>query len=406
MNLYYFIAQRLGNTKKQSFSSIVTRIAIASIAIGLAIILVAYGILLGFREQVQAKIFSLNGHIQVSQRSLNNSYEETPISLNTDLYKNYHKVPSVTHLQAVAQKAGILKTESEVLGVVLKGIDPNFDKKRLKDILIEGDLINFSPQKAASEIIISKKIAKKMQLKVNDSIVMFFIQNPPRFRKLAVKGIYQTGMEDFDDRFIIGDLALVRRLNNWADTLAGTYEIFVKDFARVDSIAATDIYEKIDYDQQIQTATQRFMDIFDWLSLLNQNVSIFLGLILTVACFNMISILLIMIMERVQMIGILKALGATDWQIRRIFIYKGMLLIAWGMLGGNIIGLGFCAIQYYFRLIPLDAENYYMSFVPIVWDWQVIILMNLLTFGVVSLILLLPTMIVSRIKPIKAIRFD
>ncbi|MCU0445261.1 MAG: FtsX-like permease family protein [Microscillaceae bacterium] len=406
MNLYYFIAQRIGKTKKQSFSAIVTRIAIASITIGLAVILGAYGILLGFRQSVQAKVFSFSGHFQVSQRSLNNSYQETPVSLNTDLYKNYRQIAGVSHLQAVAHKAGILKTDNEVLGVVLKGIDNQYDKTKFRENIIAGDFIQFPAQENSLEIIISQKIADKLHLKVKDSVVMFFIQNPPRFRKLMIKGIYQTGMEDFDDKFILGDLRLVQRLNNWADTLAGSYEGFVKDFSRLDTIVVNEVLDHINYDQQIETVTQKHLDIFDWLNLLNQNVSIFLTLILTVASFNMISILLIMIMERVQMIGILKALGASNWQIRQIFIYKGIILIARGMLGGNLLGLGFCALQYYFRLIPLDAHNYYVSYVPIEWDWQIILAMNLLTFFIISTILLLPTMIIARVKPIKAIRFD
>jgi lipoprotein-releasing system permease protein len=406
MNLYYFIAQRIGKTKKQRFSTIVTRIAIASITLGLAVILVAYGILLGFRQSVQAKVFSFSGHFQVSQRSLNNSYEETPISLNTDLYKNFQKVAGVSHLQAVAHKAGILKTDKEVLGVVLKGIDKQYNQAKFRENLIQGNFISFPQAGNSLEIIISQKIANKLNLKLQDSVVMFFIQNPPRFRKLLIKGIYETGMEDFDDKFILGDLRLVQRLNDWADTLAGSYEGFVKDFAQLDTVVVNEVLQHINYDQQIETVTQKHLDIFDWLNLLNQNVSIFLSLILTVASFNMISILLIMIMERVQMIGVLKALGASDWQIRQIFIYKGMILIVRGMLGGNLLGLGFCALQYYFRVIPLDPQNYYMNYVPIEWDWQIILGMNLLTFLIITVVLLLPTMIIARVKPIKAIRFD
>jgi lipoprotein-releasing system permease protein len=289
---------------------------------------------------------------------------------------------------------------------VLKGIDKQYNQAKFKENLIQGNFISFPQAGNSLEIIISQKIANKLNLKLQDSVVMFFIQNPPRFRKLLIKGIYETGMEDFDDKFILGDLRLVQRLNDWADTLAGSYEGFVKDFAQLDTVVVNEVLQHINYDQQIETVTQKHLDIFDWLNLLNQNVSIFLSLILTVASFNMISILLIMIMERVQMIGVLKALGASDWQIRQIFIYKGMILIVRGMLGGNLLGLGFCALQYYFRVIPLDPQNYYMNYVPIEWDWQIILGMNLLTFLIITVVLLLPTMIIARVKPIKAIRFD
>ncbi|MDX2306042.1 MAG: FtsX-like permease family protein [Microscillaceae bacterium] len=406
MNTYYFIARRLNNSK--SFSSIVSTIAIISIALGLATILGAFAILIGFQENIQNKLFSFSGHILVTQRSLNNSYEETPISINTNLYKNYDKISSINHLQAVAQKAGILKTEEEVLGVVFKGVGQDYDWDLFKDNLIEGEFFKLPSKGYSQEIIISKMVADKLRLSLGDSVVMFFVQDPPRLRKLKIKGIYQTGMEEFDEKFILGDINLVRRLNNWADTLAGSYEIYVKDFAQLDSVGAIQVWEAMGYDMGLETITSqgRHLDIFDWLNLLNKNVNIFLVLILIVAGFNMTSILLIMIMERIKMIGILKALGATNWQIRQIFIFKGMFLILKGMGWGNLIGLGFCAVQYYLQIIPLDAENYYMNTVPIEWNWPVILAMNLLVFTIISLILLIPTYIISRIQPVKTIRFD
>ena len=406
MNTYYFIASRLDNAK--SFSSIVSTIAIISIALGLATILVAFAILFGFQENIQDKLFSFNGHILVTQRSLNESYEEseTPISLNTDLYKNYDKIPSVRHLQAVAQKAGILKTEEEVLGVVFKGIGSDYDQNLFKTNLIQGDFFKLPEKGYSNEIIISEVVANKLKLSLGDSVIMYFVQDPPRLRKLKIQGIYQTGMEEFDEKFILGDINLVRRLNNWSDTLAGSYEIFVKDFSQLDSLGAYQVWEAMGYDMGLETITNRHMDVFDWLGLLYKNVNIFLILILVVAGFNMISILLIMIMERVKMIGILKALGAHNGQIRQIFMYKGIFLIIKGMGWGNLLGLGFCAIQYYFQIIPLDAENYYMNTVPIEWNWLIIFAMNLLVFTIITLILLVPTYIISRIQPVKTIRFD
>lgn len=406
MNLSLFIARRLGNNTTQSFSTIVTRIAIAGIAIGVAIILVAFGILLGFQDNIRQKLFSLNGHIHVTQRSIQQSYQETPLSINTDLFRDYHQIPAVKHLQVYAQKPGILKTPEEVLGVVVKGIGKDFDRKGFQANMKKGDFVRTNAESGTNDIVISQKIADKLKLNVKDSVIMFFVQNPPRFRKVYVRGIYQTGMEEFDDKIIYGDIRLIQKLNGWADTLVGGYEIFVKNFEELDSIAVYQVLEKATYEMNLESISETFMPVFDWLQLLNKNVTIFLGLILLVAAFNIISILLIMIMERVQMIGILKAIGATNRQVRRVFIFKGMLLILQGMTWGNVTGLGFCALQYYFRLIPLDAENYYMDTVPIAWDIGVILSVNALIFTIISLVLLLPTIAATRIRPIQAIRFD
>jgi lipoprotein-releasing system permease protein len=244
-----------------------------------------------------------------------------------------------------------------------------------------------------------------MRLKTGDSLLMFFVQYPPRFKKLAIKGIYETGLEELDDQVIIGDIKLNQNLNNWADTLVGGYEIYIKNFSQLDEVSQK-VFEVMDYDMQLEKITDKYLQIFDWLTLLRRNVRIFLVLILFVACFNMVSTIFIMIMERTNMIGLLKALGARNDQVHAIFIYNGLFIILRGMLFGNLIGLGFCALQYYFKLIPLDPENYYMSSVPIEWNWLMIVLLNLLIFVMISLVLVIPVFIISRISPIKAIKFN
>lgn len=405
MKSYYFIAQKIDRQHKKGFSFIVTRIAIINIALGLAIILASFGIMLGFQKNIQDKLFSMSGHITVTKRA-NELNEESSLSLNTQLYKNYKNIPSIRHLQAVALKAGILKNKEEVLGVVLKGVDKNFDQNIFEDNIISGKFPSFPEKGYSNDILISKIIAQKLNLGLNDSIIMFFVQDPPKFRKLHIAGIYNIGMEEFDEKFILGDLNLIRRLNLWPDSLAGAYEIFVNDFRRLEQEAIPEVIEQMDFDMWLETITQSRMDIFDWLGLVGKNVNVLLSLILIVAGFNMVSILLIMIMERVQMIGLLKALGATDWQIQQIFIYKGIHLILRGMGIGNLIGLGFCAFQYYFQVIPLDSENYYMDRVPIAWDWFLILGLNLLTIIIIGLILIIPTLIINRIRPVQALRFD
>lgn len=405
MNIYAFIAGRISRPQEKTFSSVVIKIAILSIALSLAVILIAFGVLRGFTQEIQAKIFSFSGHLQVSQYNNNQSYEQPPISLETNLYKNYANLNEVKHLQVFAYKAGILKTKDEVMGAVLKGVSLDFDKRSFVKNLREGRFPEFQKEGYSREIMVSKIIAKKLKLQLGDTITMFFIQDPPKARPLTIVGIYESGMEDFDTQIIMGDIALIQKLNRWKDYQVGGYEIFVKDFERLQE-AYVEVYDAMEHNMQIIRVTDQYIELFDWLLLLVNNVVIFLVLILAVACFNMVSILLIMIMERVRMIGLLKAIGATNWQIRKIFLIQGLRLLVLGLFWGNFIGLGFCALQYYFKIIPLDAENYFMYYVPIAWDWNIILLMNLLVFVLITLVLFLPTWIISNIRPVKALRFD
>ena len=405
MKASIFIARRIRANKEKSFSSTVVKIAVASVAIAIAVLIIAFAILQGFKANIQNKLFSFSGHIQINKLDDNESYVENPMPIRSFLDKNPTLKKEITHIQMYATKAGLLKTEEEVSGVLLKGIDKNVDSNKIKSNLIEGEFIKFEDSTFSKEIIISDHIAKKLKLKIDDVVWIYFIQNPPRYRKLKVKGIYQTGLEEFDDLYIFGDIKLIRQLNNWPDSLVGGYEIYVKDFHNLEKTAFK-IRDEMDYDMSMMLITDKYLQIFDWLQLLNRNAYIFMVLILFVACFNMVSTILIMVMERTNMIGVLKALGATDNQVRRIFLYNGFNIVVRGVFWGNLIGLGFCAIQYYFKIIPLDAANYYMNHVPIKWDWMAIFLVNLICFFTVSIILFIPLVIIPRILPIKSIKFS
>jgi lipoprotein-releasing system permease protein len=253
--------------------------------------------------------------------------------------------------------------------------------------------------------MLSEKIANQLRLKVGEEALFYFIQNPPRVRKLKIAGIYKTGLDEFDNMYVIGDLQQIRELNGWNDTLVGGFEVVLKDFHKIDTVASQ-VFEKMHYDLQLMKITDEYAQLFDWLKLLKRNVVIFLVLIVFVATFNMVSTVFIMIMERTHMIGVLKAVGATDYQIRQVFFYNGAKLTFRGLLLGNVIGLGFCALQYYFKFIPLDPENYYMDTVPIHWNFGVILILNAAIFVLTLLAILLPTALVARIKPVKAIKFD
>jgi lipoprotein-releasing system permease protein len=408
VNISLLIARRIQHTRGKSFSSTVARIGVAGIAIGIAVMLVSFAILGGFRETIQEKIFSFGAHLQVSQFTVGRSFEETPISTNTELYKDYKQIPEISNIQVFSHKAGLLKTDENLQGVFLKGVWKDFNIESFKKNLVAGSFITFPDSSYSSEIVISRKIANQLQLKVKDDILLYFIQNAqsrPRVRKLSVRGIYETGMEEFDESIVIGDIRLIQRLNNWSDTLVGGYEIYLKNFKDLDA-GADKVYDLMDFDMQVEKITDKYIQIFDWLSLLNRNVAIFLSLILFVACFNMVAILLILIMERTQMIGVLKSVGATNGQVRKIFLLSGVQLVGNGLLWGNIIGIGFCALQYYFKLIPLDVEAYYMHTVPIAWDWLIIFLVNIAVLLLVTLVLIIPTIIISRIQPVQALRFD
>lgn len=412
MNLPYFISKKISKAEKNSFSATINKIAIASIALGLATMLVSFLILGGFRREVKKKIFSFSGHIQITKYSLDNTLQEEPISINNPIYQHSEEYDFIDRVEVFSHKAGLLQTDEEVYGAFIKGVNHNSDSLRFQANLEEGNFIRF-PEDAGSsstdystDILISRKIANTLKLQVGEDVRMYFIDPPnTRIRKLHVRGIYNTGIEEFDEQVIIGDIALIQRLNNWPDTLVGGFEVFLKDYEMMDQ-AAEQLQNDLDYDLYVEKISDKYVQMFEWLELINNNVVIFLALILFVACFNIVSILLILIMERTQMIGILKALGARNKQIRKIFTYNGLILITKGMLIGNLIGIGFGALQYYFKLIPLDPENYYMEFVPIHWDFLSILLLNLLTFVMVGLVLNIPTAIILRINPIRAIRFD
>jgi lipoprotein-releasing system permease protein len=408
LNISLFIARRIQHTQGKSFSSTVNQIGIAGIAIGIAVMIVSFAILGGFKKVIRQKIFSFGAHLQVSRFHMNRSFDENPISTNTDLYTQYRQIPEISHIQVYSHKAGLLKTDEELSGVILKGVGKDFNLPAFRQNMVKGEFISFPDTTYSSNIVISRKIASQLKLDVDESVLLYFIQNMqsrPRVRKLTVSGIYETGMEEFDESIVIGDIRLIQRLNDWSDTLVGGYEIYLTDFKKIDE-GAEKVFDLMDYDMQVEKITDKYIQIFDWLSLLNRNVAIFLALILFVACFNMVAILLILIMERTQMIGILKAVGATHKQVRRIFLWGGVRLVMKGLFWGNLIGIGFCALQYYFELIPLDVEAYYMSTVPIDWEWGLILLLNLAVLALVSLVLIIPTVIISRIQPVQALRFD
>jgi len=412
LNLSYFISKRISRGQQEGFSSTIHKIAIASIGIGLGAAIVSFLIMNGFQETIKNRIYSFNGHLLITKFSMDNSVEEVPFDINFDVYNNQKQLDFVDHMQEYAHKAGLIKTKTEVLGVVLKGVGRSFDTTSFRSSMVEGKFIHFPDSSYSNEIVLSKVIANKLNVKVGDPVTIHFFQNPPRFRKLTVSGIYETNLSEyFDSKVVIGDIRLIQRLNDWSDSIAGGIEIYLRDNVSVEeaqlkleSLLEKDM--KKNFDKDAETIREKYLQVFEWLDLLDRQVGILLVIILFVICVNMISIILILVMERTQMIGILKALGASNGLIRSVFIYNGIGLIAKGLFLGNLLGIGFCFLQDKFKIIGLNPEDYYMKFVPVSWHWDVILLLNLLTFLIVTTVLLLPTAIVARITPIKAIRFD
>ncbi len=405
MNVARYISHKIdGGADSGSFTSSVTKIAIISIALGLAVMIVSFAILQGFRNEIQAKIFSFGAHLQISRYDTNNTMDVAPIG-GPRLMKRLHTFPAVKAAQPFARMTAIIKTREEVLGVVLKGISEEDGPSPMRQNLVAGKFVEFPDSAASDDILISRKVADKLRLQVGDKTLFYFIQNPPRVRPFIVKGIYSTGLDEFDEVFVLGDIRHIRDLRAWPDSLVGGLEVELKSFPTLDR-TADQLYEQLPYDLKIDKITDQYAQLFDWLQLLNRNVVIFLILIIFVATFNMVATIFIMILERTNMIGVLKAIGATDNQIRSMFFFRGLNLTIRGMLIGNLVGVGFCAVQYFFHVIPLDPENYYMDRVPIHWNGAMWAVLNVATFATSLLAVLIPTYLIARIRPVTAIKFD
>jgi lipoprotein-releasing system permease protein len=375
------------------------------LALGLGVSLLAFMVLGGFQRSVSEKVYGFTGHFQVQKYAVSNSFEEMPFSLSSDFAQNYTKLPFIEKMQSVAHKAALLKGDEEVEGILMKGVGKDFDSLGFQKYLIAGRLIRIPDSGTSNEILVSKMIAQKLMLQVGDKLTLYFVQDPPRFRRVELVGIFETYLENFDEKIIIGELQTIRNLNGWTEDQVGALEVFVDEYQNVSSYF-TEIEKTLDFDLKLIDSRDKFLEIFDWLRLLDTNVYVFIGLIGFVAIFNMGAILFILIMERTQMIGLLKALGSTDSQIRKIFFWNGINILGRGLLIGNAIGLGFGFLQDRFHLIPLDPASYYMSFVPIEWNWPVFIVLNLGISLLTALVLWIPVLVISKVDPIKSIKFD
>jgi lipoprotein-releasing system permease protein len=414
MNLPYFIANRLikGRREGMTFSRPINVIAIIGIAMGLAVMILAVSILTGFKQQIREKVVGFGSHIQIMNFDSNISFETTPISDTQSFIPKIKQIPGIAHVEVFATKAGIIRTEDEIQGVVLKGIGSDFDWSYFKSNMVEGTVFNVTDTGRTDKVIISKKIADMLRLKTGDSFAMLFIQDPPRMRKFTISGIYETSLEEFDKMYVFCDIGHIRKLNGWSDDQVSGFEIYINDFDRLDEMTGKvrDAigYKVIEEDSKFKVTNirMRFPQIFDWLNFQDVNVVIIILLMLIVAGFNMISGLLILILEKTNMIGVLKSLGSEDRTIRKLFLYQAAYLIGKGLLWGNIIGIGLAFIQLKTGLITLDPSSYYIKTVPVNLQLTHILLLNAGTMAAIIIMLLVPSQLISRITPVKAIKYD
>ena len=411
MNLEYFIAKRLITAKdyKSSISAPIIKIAISAIAIGIIMMLVSVATGIGLQQKIREKVSAFNGQVIISNYDNNNS-EVTlvPISKKQDFYPDFKSVPEVSHIQAIASKAGIIRTENAFEGIIFKGVGADYDWNNIKEYLVEGKLPDFS-KSLNEDVIISRFLADRLNLKVGDNFNTFFIKEEqgkmPNSRRFRISGIFNSGFQDFDATYIIGDIRHIQRINKWTPDQVGAFEVFVKDFNNL-KITGNQIYEQTSSSLDTKTIVEKYSYIFDWLQLFDFNIIVILAVMILVATINMVVALLVLILERTQMIGILKALGANNWTVRKIFLYNAFYLIIRGLFWGNLIGISILLIQQQFGIIQLNPENYYVNQAPVYINWGYIILLNLMTITICFLVLLIPSYIITKISPVKAIRFD
>ena len=415
MNTELFIAKRIykGDKKNEKrVSSPAIKFAIAGIALGLAIMIVAVCIIIGFKKEIREKVIGFGSHIQITSFDSNSSYEHQPIAFSDTLRNMLLSNPEIAHAQEFITKPGIIKTDEDFLGIVLKGISDDYDWRFFRKNLIEGDIINLNATSGANPAIISQNIANKLHLKLGDNFTTYFVQEPVRARRFIITGIYETNFEDYDKLYVITDAKILSNLNDWEDDMVSGVEVLVKDYNKLDQTAQDLFFEMSTYKDRFGNAlyTRSIKDInpmiFNWLNLLDMNVWVILILMILVSGFTTISGLLIIILERTNMIGMLKSMGARDFSIRKVFLYLSAFLIGQGMLWGNIIGLAFCLLQKNFNILKLDPATYYLSAVPIDLNPWYVILLNVGTLIVSLIMMIAPSYLVAKITPAKSIRFE
>ncbi|WP_318311844.1 ABC transporter permease [Flagellimonas crocea] len=413
MNLELFIAKRLvtGKEHKISISAPIIKIAIAAIAIGVVMMLIAIATGIGLKNKIREKVAAFNGHIQISSFDNNNSEVSlTPVSIDQDFYPEFKNVTGVRHVQAVATKGGIIRTADTFEGMLAKGVGSDYDWNTFEEYLVDGRLPNYSGD-LNEEVLISSLMANRLQLKVGDSFFSFFLRDgdaskPPNNRRFEIVGIYDSGFEEFDETYVFVDIRHIQLMNRWEEDEIGNFEVFLDNFDQIDE-KTNEIYNNTLSVLDTQNIKSKYFRIFEWIGLFDFNIALIIGIMIIVGGINMITALLVLILERTQMIGILKALGSANWSIRKVFLYNAAYLIAIGLFWGNLIGLGVIFLQNKFRMFKFpNPEEYYIDYIPVHMDAPTVLLLNVGVMLLCLLMLLIPSYIITRITPVKAIQFE
>lgn len=410
MNIASFIARRLVFQKNQSFSRFIIRLSTVATAISVAVMILAFAFVEGFQYTVSSKVFSFWGHLRVQQQHSSSSglAEELPVEKNDTVYNSIRKHPGVKQVDAFATKAAMLKTNETIEGVLLKGVEKQFSKERLQPFMKEGKWLAFDDSVQNNEIVISEYTSQQINAKVGDRILINFIDNNttvPRVRPVTVSGIYKTGIEEYDKTFAIVDMNLIRRLNGWSDTQIGGYEVTLEDY-RKDQQVNNELLDELPVVWFSTPIRNIYPNIFDWLALQSTNKTVILIIMCIVAVINLISCLIILVLERSRMIGLLKATGATNQQVQVIFWNQGLIITLAGIALGVVLGLGLCWLQLTTGFIKLDESAYYVAVAPVRVIWWQVLLIVAITFVVSFIILFIPSLLVRKLSPVKALRFE
>lgn len=411
MKIDYFIAKRLIASKeyKSSVSSPIIKIAISAIAIGMIMMIISVATGIGLQQKIREKISVFNGHIIISNFDDNQSeVSKIPVSINQPFYPTFKSITGIRHVQAVATKAGIIRTENDFEGIILKGVGKDYQWGNLQEYIVEGKMPNVT-EALNAEVIMSEYLANRLSLKVGDKFNTFFMKENgneiPNLRVFELVGIYNSGFQEFDATYIIGDIRHIQRMNKWDSDQVGSFEVFVDDFNTIDS-KGNEVYEATSSALDSITIKEKYFFVFEWLQLFDFNIVVILIIMIVVATINMIVALLVLILERTQLIGVLKSLGADNWLIRKIFLYHASYLILKGLLWGNFIAIALLFLQKQFEIVRLNPQNYYVSVAPVYFDWFFILLLNAGTILICLFVLLIPSYIITKISPSRVIRFE
>lgn len=413
MNLEFFIAKRLikGKEHKISISAPIIKIAIAAIALGIIMMLIAIATGVGLKHKIREKVAAFNGHIQIYNYDNNVSdVSVVPVSVNQEFYPEFTSVDGISHIQAVASKAGIIRTEDTFEGIIAKGVGKDYNWEVFSEYLQDGRLPDFKGE-LNTEVLMSSLMARRLQLKTGDEFFTFFLKDEdpsktPNQRKFKIVGIYDSGFEEFDAKYVFTDIRHIQRVNKWQEDQVGNFEIFLYNFEDIDA-KTKEIYGKTLSDLDTQNIKNKYFKIFEWIGLFDFNIALIIGIMIIVGGINMITALLVLILERTQMIGILKALGSANWSIRKVFLYNAAYLITIGLLWGNLFGLGFIWFQETYRVFKFpNPKEYYIDYIPVHIDFPTVLILNLGVLILCLLMLLIPSYIITKITPVKAIKFE